>query len=60
MGTWCFFNNQVEAYALCQGLKLAKDSYALSLFVVGVSKTIINHTIFNSTSVDNPLASIIA
>jgi ribonuclease HI len=53
-------NNQAEAYALWQGLKIAKDSCARSLVVLGDSKTIINHMIFNSVPVDNPLASIIA
>jgi ribonuclease HI len=53
-------NNQAKAYALWQGLKIAKGSCAQSLVVVRDSKTIINHMVFNSVPFDNPLASITA
>lgn len=53
-------NNQAEAYALLQGLRIANGSQIQSLIVVGDSKAVISQMILNTTPVDNILASVIA
>jgi ribonuclease HI len=55
------FNNQVEAYALLQGLNLAKNHHIPSLIVVEDSKVVIKHmvTSFFFNPLDSRLVSAI-
>jgi ribonuclease HI len=52
-------NNRAGAYALWQGLKVAKGMSVQYLIVIGDSKTIISHMVHNSEPGDCPLASIL-
>jgi ribonuclease HI len=52
-------NNRAGAYALWQGLKVAKGMGVQYLIVIGDSKTIISHMVHNSEPGDCPLASIL-
>jgi ribonuclease HI len=53
-------NNQAEAYALLQGLLLAKESSIKSLIIIGDSSIIIKSMVMKSIPSDNKLALIIA
>lgn len=52
-------NNRAKAYALWQGLKIAKVLGVQSIIVVQDSNTIINHMVHNSRPGNYPLASIL-
>ena len=52
-------NNRAGAYALWQGLKVAKGMSVQYLIVIGDSKTIISHMVHKSKPGDCPLASIL-
>ena len=52
-------NNRVTAYALWQGIKVAKGMGVQYLIVIGDSKTIISHMVHNSEPGDCPLTSIL-